>query len=367
MKRWLGVDSLFLLILRKLLFIWVRTHRLPQDFSSLGIDPRRPVIYAMHDKSLSNLLVVDQECIRLGLPRPTIPSGLRGTGADRAFFCLTKNDGFFLGRYRVPYISKRIERLLTAVADEKSPDVQIVPVSVYWGRSPERENSLFRVLLSDTWSAQGLLKKFLMVIVNGRQTYVQFSRPVSLRQMVAEELGEERTARKLGRVLRVHFRREREAVIGPDLSHRRTLVDALIASPAVREAIHRDAEEKKQTVEDSTEAAWTYANEIASDYSNTVIRFLSLVLDWLWERLYAGIEINHLDKLTDVAKTHEIVYVPCHRSHIDYLLLSFLVYRHGMVPPHIAAGINLNMPVVGPILRRGGAFFMRRSFKGNPL
>lgn len=367
MKRWLGVDSLFLLILRKFLFIWVRTRRLPQDFSSLGIDPRRPVIYAMHDKSLSNLLVVDQECIRLGLPRPTIPSGLRGTGADRAFFCLTKNDGFFLGRYRVPYISKRIERLLTAVADEKSPDVQIVPVSVYWGRSPERENSLFRVLLSDTWSAQGLLKKFLMVLVNGRQTYVQFSRPVSLRQMVTEQLGDERTARKLGRVLRVHFRREREAIIGPDLSHRRTLVDALIASPSVREAIRRDAEEKNHTVEESTEAAWTYANEIASDYSNTVIRFLSLVLDWLWERLYAGIEINHLDKLTEVAKTHEVVYVPCHRSHIDYLLLSFLVYRHGMVPPHIAAGINLNMPVVGPILRRGGAFFMRRSFKGNPL
>ena len=37
------------------------------------------------------------------------------------------------------------------------------------------------------------------------------------------------------------------------------------------------------------------------------------------------------------------------------------------MPPHIAAGINLNMPIVGPILRRGGAFFMRRSFKDNPL
>ena len=64
---------------------------------------------------------------------------------------------------------------------------------------------------------------------------------------------------------------------------------------------------------------------------------------------------------------HEIVYVPCHRSHIDYLLLSYLLFRNGLTPPHIAAGINLNMPVVGPLLRRGGAFFMRRTFKGNPL
>src|SRR5690606_22637234 len=60
-------------------------------------------------------------------------------------------------------------------------------------------------------------------------------------------------------------------------------------------------------------------------------------------------------------------YVPCHRSHIDYLLLSYLLFTHGLTPPHIAAGINLNMPVIGGLLRRGGAFFMRRTFKGNPL
>jgi len=52
---------------------------------------------------------------------------------------------------------------------------------------------------------------------------------------------------------------------------------------------------------------------------------------------------------------------------MDYLLMSYLLYTKGIVPPHIAAGINLNLPVIGPILRRGGAFFMRRSFRGNAL
>ena len=64
---------------------------------------------------------------------------------------------------------------------------------------------------------------------------------------------------------------------------------------------------------------------------------------------------------------HEIVYVPCHRSHMDYLLLSYVIYHQGMVPPHIAAGINLNFWPAGPIFRHGGAFFIRRTFKGNPL
>ncbi|MGB0898750.1 MAG: glycerol-3-phosphate 1-O-acyltransferase PlsB, partial [Psychrobium sp.] len=63
----------------------------------------------------------------------------------------------------------------------------------------------------------------------------------------------------------------------------------------------------------------------------------------------------------------EIIYVPCHRSHMDYLLLSYVIYRQGMAPPHIAAGINLSFWPAGPIFRRGGAFFMRRTFKGNKL
>ena len=77
--------------------------------------------------------------------------------------------------------------------------------------------------------------------------------------------------------------------------------------------------------------------------------------------------VHHLDTFKEAAPGHEVVYVPCHRSHMDYLVLSYLLYVRGIVPPHIAAGINLNLPVIGTVLRKGGAFFMRRSFRGNPL
>ena len=59
--------------------------------------------------------------------------------------------------------------------------------------------------------------------------------------------------------------------------------------------------------------------------------------------------------------------MPCHRSHFDYMLLAYIVHDQGLSLPHTAAGINLNMPVLGAILRRGGAFYLRRSFKGNRL
>jgi glycerol-3-phosphate O-acyltransferase len=52
---------------------------------------------------------------------------------------------------------------------------------------------------------------------------------------------------------------------------------------------------------------------------------------------------------------------------MDYLLLSYIIYRKGFAVPHVAAGANLNMPFLGRFIRKGGAFFLRRSFKGDAL
>ena len=110
-----------------------------------------------------------------------------------------------------------------------------------------------------------------------------------------------------------------------------------------------------------------YAYEIAADYSHPVVRSASFLLTSVWNRIYRGVLVHHLDALKAAAPGHEIVYVPSHRSHMDYLLLSYLLYGRGIVPPHIFAGVNLNLPVIGTLLRKGGAFFARRSFRGNAL
>jgi glycerol-3-phosphate O-acyltransferase len=109
------------------------------------------------------------------------------------------------------------------------------------------------------------------------------------------------------------------------------------------------------------------AYEIAADYSHPEVRSASFMLTPVWNRIYRGVLVHHLDRFKQDAPGHEVVYVPSHRSHMDYLLLSYLLYTHGIVPPHIFAGINLNLPVVGTLLRKGGAFFARRSFRGNAL
>jgi glycerol-3-phosphate O-acyltransferase len=94
---------------------------------------------------------------------------------------------------------------------------------------------------------------------------------------------------------------------------------------------------------------------------------MAMALGRLWNSLYDGVELEHLENLSGVADGAEIIYVPCHRSHMDYLLLSYIIYRKGFAVPHVAAGANLNMPLIGRFLRKGGAFFLRRSFKGDAL
>ncbi|MTI12657.1 glycerol-3-phosphate 1-O-acyltransferase PlsB [Sansalvadorimonas verongulae] len=355
-------------MLRRLMFLWVKTSvqgslpKLPDN----EIDARKPIIYVLQNRSLSDLLVLDSECLKAGLPRPYAP--LKGQDIDEthAYFFLTKPEGVIVRREKM-HNAPRLQRLARAVSNNDGTDVQIVPVSVFWGRQPDKEQSAFKLLFAWNYNVGNRFKKFLAVLFHGRQTLVHFNAPMSLKEVVDEGQDTERTLRKINRILRVHFRQLHTSVNGPDLSHRRTLVGSLIESDVVRRAIDKEVEEQGITHEKAYLRAKKYANEIVSDYSHPVVRFMDILLTWFWNKIYNGVEVNHIEPVRDLAKDHEIVYLPCHRSHIDYLLLSYVLYYRGLQVPHIAAGINLNMPIVGSILRRGGAFFIRRSFKGNPL
>jgi len=223
------------------------------------------------------------------------------------------------------------------------------------------------VLFSENWDVAGSTRKFLTTLFQGRNTLLRFSNALPLSSIVQNGLDPDVAYRKVSRVLRVHFRQRRAATVGPDLSHRRTLVNAVLTDPNVRAAIDSEAGDSRAKLERATQKARRYAQEIAAHISYPTVRVIERFLGWVWNRIYDGIELQHIDKLYEVARDHEIVYVPCHRSHFDYLLLSYIVYQQGLSLPHVAAGVNLNMPLVGAILRRGGAFYLRRSFKGNRL
>ncbi|MBX3724928.1 MAG: glycerol-3-phosphate 1-O-acyltransferase PlsB [Xanthomonadales bacterium] len=345
---------------------WVRL-RLEQPEPGEGFDPARPWCYVLEREGLSYALVLEQACREAGLPGP-FQAAHPGLPRRRPRLVLTRRRALPFGRRdRAVADTRGLEALVARAAADPEFDCQLVPVSVFVGRAPDRNQGWFRVLFSEHWAITGWFQRALALIFNGRNTWVRIARPVSLRGLLEGEIPPGHATRKLARVLRTHFRRVRTAMIGADLSHRRMLIERLVAAPAVREAIAAQAARDGSSLAAAEKQARKYAWEIAADYSHPFVRSMSFLLTGFWNRIYDGVRAHHLDTAKRAADSATVIYVPCHRSHIDYLILSYLLYRNGLVPPHIAAGVNLNMPLVGPFLRRGGAFFLRRSFKGNAL
>ncbi len=362
-------------LLGKLLEPWIGL-RIEPAADSLQFEG--PVCYVLEDYGLSNALILERACRQANLPSPLRPLPGDPLGRKRAYVALSRrNAGSTLNRaaalaankppVAVKSHSGSLARLIDAHRADPALDVRLVPVSIFVGRSPDKQSGWFQVLFSENWALVGRFRRLLAILLNGRDTLVQFAAPVSVRALLEEGLEPERTVRKLSRVLRTHFHRIREAIIGPDLSTRRLLVDKVLAADAVREAIADQARRDKSSLEAAWKKAHAIAYEIAADYSHPVVRSASFLLTSVWNRIYRGVLVHHLDLLKQDAPGREVVYVPSHRSHMDYLLLSYLLYTRGIVPPHIVAGINLNLPVIGTLLRKGGAFFIRRSIRGSAM
>ncbi len=354
-------------LIRRVLHWWVRSTVLPEDLDELELDPERPVFYVLDNFAFTSMLILDEVCRKLEWQRPTEALELENRRFSRRYGASRRYQGLFIRRPEKRRHSPILKELLTGLEPEEFGKIQIVPVTVLVGRAPDTEDSIFKILFSENWDVGGRFRRLFSTLINGRATMVQFGKPVDLERVFADTEDCEQALGRLSRVLRVHFKRVRTSAIGPDRSHRRTLVEKVVRSESVRQAIAAKAKRDNISPEKAQMVARDYAREIAADYSYTLIRIGELLLTWFWNRIYRGIRVNHFSGFRDAAPGHEVIYVPCHRSHIDYLLLSYLLYRRGFVPPHIAAGVNLNMPLVGQVLRRGGAFFLRRSFRSQPL
>ena len=341
--------------MRQVLGLWVRASIKPDDAPAAIAARARPVCYVLERESQTDLAVLSLVCARAHLPSP-----------EGAHFELARRAGLFPSRNaaRAP---RYLAELVAAAADQPQYDVDLVPVSIFWGRAPHKEASLWRLLFAENWLWVGRFRKLLNVLVNGRITLVQFGEPLRLRDVMQDGASEPRSVRRIWRTLRATLRAQRASTIGPDLSHRRTLVAQLLKTADVRSAVRAEMQARGLARREALLLARKYAVEIAANYSQPFVTFMALLLGRLWNRLYDGVEFEHVDQLNEIGDGAEIIYVPCHRSHMDYLLLSYVIYRKGFAVPHVAAGVNLNLPLIGRYLRKGGAFFLRRTLKGDAL
>jgi len=346
-------------LLSKILSLRVKAKIIPADLASLGIDKNKPTIYVLNTDSLISRVVLKTECKKHQLSYKNLPEHWPKLTAVMANKRLK---GFWNRQANYEVFEENLKNILSFLKDNPKEQIQLVPVSVFLGMAPNKNSGIFKNLVSEQWSVGGRLRKFFSILMHGKNTLLRFSQPILLNPELDSRQNSEESAKKISRVLRVHFYRIKTSVVGPDLSHRRTVAKNILKHPKVRNEIEKYAKRKKTSVNQSEREARKIIKEIASDYSYSIVSIFAKVLTRFWTKVYNGVVFNHFEEFRAKSQKYEVIYTPCHRSHIDYLIMSYALHDRGVVPPHIAAGINLNMPVMGSILRRSGAFFIRRSF-----
>ena len=352
---------------RKLLYIWVKVEVVPSSVEQLALDPDKPVIYVLESRAWTSLLVLQQECARLNLVSPLKRLSPKQISNWHSVYTIAPRQPFKAWLLKEPKRSRMIRGLLETMLEYPELDIQLVPVSIFWGRPVAKQQSTLTVLFAHSWEIGGRIRQFFRILIHGRDTLLQFSEVICFRDLVDADKENDDNIDHIQGVLSDRLHKVKTATLGPDTSHRRTLVRELLTLPDVQDAIQKRSIEDNKSHYQAALQARRYLYEIVADRTSITIRLMQKGLTSFWNKFYSGIEVINAAQLRHLALTHELVYVPCHRSHVDYLLLSYVIYYEGLSIPHIAAGKNLNMPIIGPILRGGGAFFIRRSFKGNEL
>lgn len=248
--------------------------------------------------------------------------------------------------------------------------ISIVPLDFLWSRRPEgMKKSVIDILFGEKESP-GRIRKIVLFWRNyKRRAQASIGAPINLKALLEKNAGtsDEEVSRIICAELLSALKAQRRTITGPPIRPRSWFIQEVMADEALDRSLCRLAEERGDEADNLRELALRYIRSIAADLDYTYVELLERILDSTLIRLFDAFDVNAegLARTKSLFEKGPVVFVPNHRSHADYLLLSHVLYHHGMTVPFIAAGANLSFWPLGHIFRRCGAFFMRRSFRDN--
>ena len=251
--------------------------------------------------------------------------------------------------------------------------IYLVPQLMFYGKKPSPAVPTLQDMIFGTSQKPGIVRKIVTLVRRPGKIFVELSQPLNLKQWtnhaVQAEKSISRQALELRRLLMDQHNRHRQSITGPLLKTNEELKESILTGNKLRAYIKKYAISRQEPIQKVRKKADGYIEEIAARYSLTVIRVMSYVVGWIINSMFDGAVLDKqgLARVKAMSMKGPLILIPCHKSHIDYLILSYVLYNNNMPCPHIAAGKNLSFWPLGPIFRGGGAFFLRRTFKGAPL
>jgi glycerol-3-phosphate O-acyltransferase len=248
-------------------------------------------------------------------------------------------------------------------------EVFFVPLAPLRGRGMRRKESRLAALVYGLQETPSEGRRVLSLLWNRHDTSISAGAEVPMRDMIERHRreGEERTVRRLARDLQIYLYREERVVWGPLLLPKWQVRSLVLGTEDVEQTVRSLVGVEGESEDQLRQRAGRYIDEMAADFKKAYFSVLEVAFNWIFPRLFSGLEYSGLERVVECVKKHPVVLVPCHRSHFDYIILSYVFHMRYVSPPHIAAGINLSFWPLGPLFRGAGAYFIRRTFEGDEL
>jgi glycerol-3-phosphate O-acyltransferase len=261
-----------------------------------------------------------------------------------------------------------ILELLKVQRDLDKP-IYLIPQRIVYNRTPLK----VRDATKEEKTSSRSIHKVMTLIRAEERGFIEHGEPINLKDVLKHNLGGTKFFEEITTEIRNDLQQQL-AVLGRNISgapirERGFIIKKTIRDPLLQSYIRSHSAETGQDQQHLEAIVEKHLESIASDLSPSMVNFLNKVLTWIFNNIYDGLDVGEegIQTVKEMARNGSIVYVPCHKSHFDYLILSYTLFQHWMSVPVIAAGINLSFFPLGTILRKGGAFFMKRTFKDNPL
>ncbi len=324
----------------------------------IKLNLKKPVVYITVSSSIGNLLTIERLTNSLKWPSPFTPIELGGRKVHRVACLRTPN--FFSSKAFVRDLNGIVSTWYE-LSQKEGVDLQVVPITVLWSRNPGYEGHALRGIDE----AHSSLHKFLTLTFAGRDNCTIISDPFLLAPLY-ERLNFRKNPQILNRLVFYHFLRKARSVVGQPFPDRKRLIKNMLNRPGTIAAIEEELKNGDSDREQLVNKAEAILNTMAADTRYSLIKILNSIISFLWRRFYQDQSIIGASRVRELVQSgHEIIYIPCHRSHMDYILLSFVIFQEGLPLPQIASGDNLNFFPVGPLIRRCGSYFIRRKVKGD--
>jgi len=256
----------------------------------------------------------------------------------------------------------------------RSPEpILLLPQTFFWSRSPDKTSRDWVDGVFGPAEWPGKLRTVAQFLLNYRHVTLRAGEALDLSAFLAQNevpgVTDAVLVRRLVYALLRRIERERRSVLGPTQKPRDRVRGEVLRSPKLQKIVSDMAGEGKAEQRVLYERAGAMLAELESALDMNFMNVMDAAFDATVARMYQGLEVDQegLERLRACAEDGTLVLLPSHKSHVDYIILSKVFYRAQMPVPTIAAGDNLNFFPLGPLLRKAGAFFIRREFKGDRL